>query len=291
MKRANEGTLAILGGWRNLLMPGTMAVVFALLTWPIWRWLWGEWMANDYYSHGVLILPVALYLIWRRLYNASSAERELLQGDTRGLLLLGIALGLYLFFYNNKAYYLAAFAMLAMIIGLVWTLNGLWWLRMLSFPIGYLTLMVPLPFVERATLPLALFTGVCSTALVRFFGLELTVIGNAVKLPNADLLIGAQCSGINSMIALIALTALCAYVLEGPWWGRLMLVVLAVPIAMLGNILRVSNLLVVARYWGADAAFRFYHDYSGIVFFAVVLLLLIPLTRILQCRTLRLDVL
>jgi exosortase len=215
----------------------------------------------------------------------------MLRGDMRGLLLLGIGLGLYLFFYNDKAYYLASFAMLALIMGLVWTLNGLWWLRMLSFPIGYLTLMVPLPFVERVTLPLALFTGVCSTALVRFFGLELTVIGNAVKLPNADLLIGAQCSGINSMIALIALTALCAYVLEGPWWGRSMLVVLAVPIAMLGNILRVANLLVVARYWGADAAFRFYHDYSGIVFFAVVLLLLIPLTRILQCRTLRLDVL
>ena len=273
------------------VLPLVVAFLFLLVTWSTWRWLWGEWMANDYYSHGVLILPVALYLGWRRLRNTSADQRTAAQGDTRGLIALGVALAFYLYFFNNKAYYLAAFAMILMIAGMLWTLYGFRWVRTLAFPIGYLLLMVPLPFIERATLPLALFTGVCSTAFVKFFGMELTVIGNAVKLPNADLLIGAQCSGINSMITLIALTALCAYILEGPWWGRIMLVVLAVPIAMLGNILRVSNLLVVARYWGADVAFRFYHDYSGIVFFVIVLLLLLPVTRMLQCRTLRLDVL
>lgn len=273
------------------VLPLLISVTFLLVTWPTWRWLWGEWMANDYYSHGVLILPVSLYFAWRRMRNASTAERTMVQGEMRGLILLGVSLALYLLFFNNRAYYLAAFAMIFIIAGMVWTLYGFWWLRTLAFPIGYLLLMVPLPFVERVTLPLALFTGACSTALVKFFGLELTVVGNAVKLPNADLLIGAQCSGINSMITLIALTALCAYVLQGPWWGRVTLVLLAVPIAMLGNILRVSNLLVVARYWGADAAFTFYHDYSGIVFFIIVLLLLLPITRVLQCRTLRLDVL
>ena len=93
------------------------------------------------------------------------------------------------------------------------------------------------------------------------------------------------------MIALTALTALVAYVLNGPLWGRIALVMLAVPIAMFGNILRVSNLLFVARYYGADAAFRFYHDYSGIVFFVIVLVLMVPLTRLLRCKSLRLEVL
>jgi len=272
------------------VLPFVIALLFLFVTWPTWRWLWGEWMANDYYSHGILILPIVVYLAWRRISNIST-ERTVTRGDSRGLILLGIGLLLYIFFFSNKAYYLAAFAMIPLLAGALWTLFGFWWLRLLAFPIGYLFLMVPLPFIERITLPLALFTGVCSTAFVKFFGMELTVIGNAVKLPNADLLIGAQCSGINSMITLIALTMLCAYLLQGPWWGRVTLVLLAVPIAMLGNILRVSNLLVVARYWGADAAFRFYHDYSGIVFFVVVLLLLLPITRMLQCRTVRLDVL
>jgi exosortase/archaeosortase family protein len=76
----------------------------------------------------------------------------------------------------------------------------------------------------------------------------------------------------------------------GPLWGRLALVALAIPIAVVGNIVRVANLLFVARYYGAEAAFLFYHDYSGIVFFVLVLLLLIPLTRLLHCNMLRLDV-
>jgi exosortase len=117
-----------------------------------------------------------------------------------------------------------------------------------------------------------------------------TIVGNSVTLPNADLVIGAQCSGVNSLIALTALMVLAAYVLEGSLWSRIWLVVLAVPLALLGNILRVATLLFVARAWGADAAFTFYHDYSGILFFVAVLLLMAPITRLLRFGQLRYDV-
>ena len=275
--------------WRWLL-PGVIVASFALLTWPAWRWLWGEWNGNDYYSHGVLIPPVVLYLAWRRLHLDRAWQWQTDLGDSRGLAVLVASLGLYLYFLNQKAYYLAAFAMIGLMLGLVWLLGGGQTVRKLAFPLGYLVLMVPLPFVERTTLPLALFTGVCSTALVKFLGVPVTIVGNAVTLPNADLVVGAQCSGINSIIALTALNALVAYIMAGPWWGRVALVMLATPVAMLGNILRVANLLVVAYIWGADAAFRFYHDYSGVIYFGLALALLIPLTRLLRCNKLRLDV-
>jgi exosortase len=274
-----------------LPLPDAVALLFSILTWPVWRWLWAEWMTNDYYSHGILIVPVALFLAWRRLSNDRIAYSVSPQVDWRSLLFLAVTLLLYLYWLNTKAYYLAAFVAVGLIAGLTWVVGSLGHLRRLMFPISYLFLMIPVPFVERATLPLALFTGVCSGALVKFLGLDISIVGNAIRLPNADLVIGAQCSGINSMITLFALTALCGYILHGPLWGRLTLVILAIPIAMLGNILRVSNLLVVARYWGAEAAFRFYHDYSGIVFFLLVLALLLPLTKLLGCRTLRLEVL
>lgn len=262
----------------------------AVLTLPVWRWLWGEWMANDYYSHGVLILPVSLYLIYQRFRN----DRELVwrqsPGSSYGLLMLGISMALYLWFLSSKAYYLAAFATIAMIYGMVWTLGGVEAAKRLAFPIAYLAFMIPLPFVERVTLPLAMFTGICSGAMVQFLGLEVSIVGNSITLPNADLVIGAQCSGINSLIALTALTTLAAYLLDGPLWGRILLVVLSIPLAMLGNILRVASLLFVARSYGAEAAFVYYHDYSGPIFFALMLLLLLPLTRLLQCRTLRPEV-
>lgn len=272
---------------------GTVVAVaagFFLLTWPVWRWLWGEWMGNDYYSHGVLIPLVSLFLIVQRFRKDESLSWPPTAGSNIGLVLLIPSLLLYLYFLNNKAYYLAAFATIGLIGGLIWTLAGTKTFRTLLFPIAYLAFMVPLPFIERATLPLAMFTGVCSTGLVSVLGMDITVVGNAVTLPNANLVIGAQCSGINSLIALLALTTLAAYLFDGPWWGRIGIVAMSVPLAMLGNILRVASLLVVASWQGADAAFIFYHDYSGPIFFALSLLLLIPLSRLLQVRTLRLNV-
>ncbi|MBV7328721.1 exosortase/archaeosortase family protein [Chloroflexi bacterium TSY] len=162
--------------------------------------------------------------------------------------------------------------------------------RKLLFPVIYLALMVPLPAVERSTYPLALFTGVCSGALVNFLGLPIQIVGNAVQLPGTDLFIGAQCSGVNSIITLIALTSLCAYLFHGPWCGRVALVLISIPLGMGGNILRVGNLLYVAYYWGVEAAFTFYHDYSGFVFFAVVFVLLLPLMCVLQLKNVRMDV-
>jgi exosortase len=265
-------------------------VLMAGITWPIWQWMWREWMSNDYYSHGILIEPVALYLASRRVAGGRAAQLAV-AGDSRGLLLLAASLGLYLYFLDDHAYYLAAGASVGLLGGLVWTLAGRQWVRLWAFPLSYLLLMVPLPFLERITYPLALLTGISSVWLVRLFGVEVTVVGNAVTLPNADLVIGAQCSGINSMLALVALNALVAYGVRGPGWGRVSLVGLAVPLAMAGNILRVAALLVVARAWGAEAAFRFYHDYSGIGFFMVTLLLLLPLARLLQCKSLRHEVL
>jgi exosortase len=272
---------------------GTAIVVtaaFFLLTWPVWQWLWREWMGNDYYSHGLLIPPVSLFLVIQRFRKDESLAWPPISGSNSGLIVLIPSLLLYLYFLNNKAYYLAAFAMIGLIAGLVWTLAGTATLRKLLFPIAYLAFMVPLPFVERITLPLAMFTGVCSTGLVSILGMDITVVGNAVTLPNANLVIGAQCSGINSLIALLALTTLAAYLFDGPWWGRLGIVLVSVPLAMLGNILRVASLLVVAAWQGADAAFIFYHDYSGPIFFVLALLLLLPISRLLHVRTLRLDV-
>jgi exosortase len=274
----------------NSLIPLLALGLLALLTWPVWRWLWSEWMGNDYYSHGVLIPVVTLYLILQRLRNDPAIHWWARTNHNGGLVLVAVGLALFLYFFNGRAYYLAAFAMIGLIGGLVWAFVGGGIARKLIFPLGYLVLMVPLPFLDAATMPLALFTGVCSGALVRFFGLDVSIVGNAVTLPNADLVIGAQCSGVNSIIALTSILVLAAYLLDGPLWGRLLLVLMAIPLAMLGNILRVASLLVVARNYGAQSAFTFYHDYSGILFFVAVLLLLFPLTRLLQTRGFRLEV-
>lgn len=275
---------------RTVWLPLLALAGFVAVTWPVWQWLWFEWMSNEYYSHGLLILPVAIFLAVQRFRNDPGLVYTPGQGHLGGVLVLAIGLAAYLYALQQRAYYLAAFAMIGMLAGLVWALAGAAVLRKLAFPIGYLMLMVPLPLLDRVTLPLALFTGYCSGAIVQFLGMDIAITGNAITLPNADLVIGAQCSGVNSLITLVALLVLVAYLLEGPVWSRILLVLLAVPLALIGNILRVATLLVVARAWGADAAFTFYHDYSGILFFVAVLALIIPITRALQFGALRTEV-
>jgi exosortase len=279
-----------LSSLRTALLPILSITILGIITWPVARWLWGEWMSNEYYSHGVLIPPVSLYLVYQRARLDKSFVWEPGRGSSIGLALIAIGLVFYFIFLNQRAFYLASFAVIVIIFGMVWTLGGTNAAHKLWFPIFYMALMVPLPIIDRWTLPLALFTGVCSGAIVQFLGLDITIVGNSITMPNANLVVGAQCSGVNSLIALTSLLVLTAYLVSGPILNRLTLVLLAVPIAIIGNILRVASLLVVARFYGAQSAFIFYHDYSGWGFFVVVLLLMIPITRALRCSTLRTDV-
>lgn len=272
------------------MLPLLVSAAFLVLTLPTWTWLWHEWMGNDYYSHGVLIPFISAFLVFQRVRRDDAFFWRPGEGLWLGLILLVLTLGLYLYFFSQTAFYLASFAMIGLIAALVWLLGGQSAARTLIFPIAYLGFMVPLPQVDRITLPLALFTGVCSGAFVRLFGVDVNIVGNAVTLPNANLVIGAQCSGINSLISLTALLTLVAYLVRGPLWARLLLVFMAVPLALLGNIVRVASLLVVARELGADAAFVFYHNVSGIGFFIAVLLLLYPLVRVLGLASLRPNV-
>ena len=270
---------------RSALAAALVGVLLLALSYPTLRWLANEWLTNDYYSHGWLVLPVSAFLAWRQW---PKGERE---PANVGLIPLGLGLVGYLVALLNKAYFLAALALIVLLAGLAWFFLGTRGLRRLTFPIGFLIFMVPLPFVERASLPLQLLTGSCSTAVARVVGVDATVRGAQVTLPNVDLVVGAQCSGLRSIVALFTLVAIFIYMLDGPWRGRLLLVLSATPVAILGNIFRVASLLWVADTWGAGAGMTYYHDYSGFVFFLFAFALLLLLSRAFQCREIRADIL
>jgi len=279
-----------LSALRIAALPLLALITLGIITTPATRWLWGECLSNEYYSHGLLIPPVSLYLIYQRIRLDRSLRWEPGNGSLYGLACIAGGMALYFYFIEWRAFYLASFSLIVILFGLLWLFGGTSAVRKLWFPILFLALMVPLPILDRWTLPLALFTGVCSGAIVQFFGLDITIVGNSITMPNANLVVGAQCSGVNSLISLTSLMVLTAYLVSGPILNRLTLIMLAIPIAVVGNIIRVASLLVVARYYGAEAAFIFYHDYSGWGFFVVALLLMIPITRALRCNSLRPEV-
>jgi exosortase len=207
-----------------------------------------------------------------------------------GLALLGMALAAYLVALWQRAYFAASLSILALLAGVVWALLGSATLKRMAFPILFLVFMAPLPFVEPLSVPLAEVTGVISAACVRVLGVPIVVSGSQLSLPGAELVVGAQCSGLRSIVTLLTLVGLVAFIVEGPRWGKALLVLSALPIAALGNVLRVSSLLGVAHAWGAESGLKYYHDYSGIVFFVAALALLLMLSRWVGCREIRPDI-
>jgi len=200
--------------WRDGIFSILPLILLAMLVYPAWRWVGAEWFVNDYYAHGLLIVPVSGYLFLRHWQREDAYAF-----DNHGLILLLGALVFYEIMIYRRAFYGAAFASLFVATGLIWTFYGFQTLRRVFFPIAFLALAIPLPFVERATLPLSLWAGRMSGVLANLFGLGVVINGAAITLPNTNLTIGAQCSGINSLISLFTLTVLAAYLLKGAWWG------------------------------------------------------------------------
>jgi exosortase len=276
---------------RNLKIASTglIGILLLALFYPTLKWLVGEWLGNDYYSHGPLVPLISAFLAWRLWVKWPPKQRQI-KPTTLGLLPLSIALIAYLYALLQRAYFAASVAMILIIAGLVWYLLGTAALRRFAFPIGFLLFMVPLPFVEPLSVPLAQLTGVVSAAIVRLFGVPIVVNGAQITLPRAELVVGAQCSGLRSIVTLMTLVALVIFLLEGAWWKKLLLALSSIAIAGFGNVIRVASLLVVANIWGTDAAFKYYHDYSGIVFFLSALALLLSFSWVLGCREIRDDI-
>ncbi len=266
------------------LVPFLSALAWILIGIPVLRWLWQQWWTNDFYSHGLLVFPIALYIGWR-LWPRDADWR----GHDLGLVLLGILTVLYIWLNQQRADYLAAIVWLAIGAALVWSVAGPGALRRVWFSFAFSFLAIPLPFVERASLPLSQITGTWSAKVVQLLGLPIITNGSQIILPNANLVVGAQCSGLRSMVALVTLSALFAFVASGPLWGRLILLFSAFPLALVGNLARVVTLLLVANRWGAEAGFTFYHNYSGYVFFLAAFAFLIFLARVVRCDAVRSD--
>jgi exosortase len=264
------------------------ALLLALF-YPALRWLVGEWLGNDFYSHGPLVPLISAFVAWR-LWVKWPPEQRQIRPTSLGLIPAGAGLVIYLYALLQRAYFVASLAMILLIIGGVWYLFGTAVVRRMAFPLGFLLFMVPLPFVEPFSVPLAQFTGGISAACVRLLGVPITVNGAQVTLPNAELVVGAQCSGLRSIVTLLTLVGLVVFVVQGPWWAKALLALSSIPIAVFGNVMRVSSLLGVANAWGADAGFKYYHDYSGIVFFLSALVLLVVFSRVVGCREIREDI-
>jgi exosortase len=262
-----------------------VGVLLLLLFWSTFRWLWWHWRTNEYYSHGPLVPLVAGYLAWRRRPTGKPT-----MPSNWGLLGLGVGLGGYLAATALRAPFLSALAFIVVLGGLVGFLLGGETLRRWLFPLAYLGFAVPLPVVDAVAIYMQGLTAQAATALVRAMGVPAVSEGGRITLASCSLVVGAPCSGMRSLIALLAVAAVLAYLLRGSLLRRGALFVLAAPLAVAANVIRVVSLLLVANGWGEDAALRYWHAFASPILFVAALVLLIATSWGLGCREIRADI-
>jgi exosortase len=154
----------------------------------------------------------------------------------------------------------------------------------LVFPIAFLFLMVPLNFLDRITVPLANLATACAGHICNTIGVEVVWVGTKISSAKGafQFEIAEGCSGIRSLVALGMVTAVYAYLTEPVQWKRWAIFFASLPLAIIGNIARVTTILLVAQAFGQEAAGGLYHDYSSFIFFPVALLGMVVFAALLN---------
>ena len=212
------------------------------------------WSSLDYASHGYLVPFVALWAATSKRAVLPTLERR---RDLRGLLLLTLGFALYLTGVGTSLPSLEGLAVVSAVAGSVLLLRGPSWLRALSFPIAYLLFMVPLPDALLTPVIVNLQLGVSSLGvwILQLVGVAVFQNGNVIELPgDVTLFVAEACSGITSVVTLLPLGVFLGYFTERTLARRLVLVAAVVPLALVGNLIRVVGTVLAAREYGAEAA-------------------------------------
>ncbi len=237
------------------------------------------WLDDPGYSHGLLIPPMAAYVAWLRR-DELLAEHP--HPDARGLFMTAVACLLYIVGRLGAEFFLTRLSLILLAGGLVWTFWGLGRLRKLAFPFFLLVTMIPLPAIiyNRLAAPLQLFASFVSTASLQAAGVTVFRDGNIIHLAQNTLGIAEACSGLRSLLSLTVLGLVMGYVWCASTGARAGVFLLAIPIAIAVNVLRIVGTAVVSEK-DPDLAEGFYHFFSGWLVFLAGFAALFLIARIL----------
>lgn len=229
-----------------------------------------NWVASGDNSHGVAILPLALYIIWQK----KEALRQLpLDGSWIGLVIATLSLLVYLVARKGEMQTIASASMLFMLWGCIIFLFGFAIFRACLFPLLILFFMIPVPsqFIAVLTMPLQLFVSKASVGLISLVDIPIYREGNIIHFPQGTFEVAQACSGLRSIMTMLTLGAVMAYFTLRSNLLRCVLFLLAIPIAIAVNILRVFVLVAAFYFLSIDLSKGTLHTITGLAIFCIAL--------------------
>jgi len=238
----------------------------------LYRWFYFVTTTSADDGHCLYMPLVVLGLFWwkrKQLIEIPKAEWW------PGLVWLGCGLLLHVIGYmvqQNRISIIGFFVGMYGLMGLAW---GPAWLRATVFPFFLLIFCVPLgTMAETLTFPLRLMVTTISGWIGReILGINVIRIGTQLfdpQRPDFQFDVAAACSGLRSLTVLAALTTIYAFVSFRLWWKRGLMLLFAVPLAVVGNVFRITGVLVTAEAFGQKAGHVF-HDMAGFLIFILAI--------------------
>jgi exosortase D (VPLPA-CTERM-specific) len=258
---------------------GTVLLLTGLY-WKIVPPMVQQWYQDENYSHGFIVPLVAGYFLYSRWDELKNSPVTCWNA---GLAVVLFGLVQLLAGWLGTEYFSMRSSLIVILAGVVLYLFGTGVFRIALLSIAYLFFMIPIPYIiyDAAAFPLKIFVTKVSVLTLKTIGIVVMREGNIIMFPTLTLEVADACSGIRSLISLVALAVAYAFFLQVSTWKRLILICAAVPIAVFTNAVRVVVTGILAQYLGAKAAEGFFHEFAGLLVFAVAMVMLIALGAVL----------
>ena len=258
--------------WRlSWTLAAAATVVGALSLLPFWDGLnamWVMWVDSPEYSYGLLIPPIAAFLVWQQ---KDRLQQIPFVGSWAGVALVVFGGLVLLIGQLGTVFTIVQYAYVVTLYGL--TLAFLGWpaFRLLAIPQLILLFMIPLPqfVLNNLSTKLQLLSSQLGVYLMRLFDVSVFLEGNVIDLGGYKLQVADACSGLRYLFPLMTIGFLMAYFYKGALWKRVFLFFSSIPITLLMNSLRVGVIGVTVERWGIGMAEGLLHEFQGWMVFMV----------------------
>ncbi len=233
-------------------------------------------------SHGWLVPIFSLYVLWTQ---RAELKRAVGAPSVWGFLACLPCIGVALIGSRGMQVRFEQLGFIGLCMVLPWAFYGRRVAKRCVFPALFLLFTVPMTsYLDAVTIHLRLLASGTAFVMLRGFGVDVAQVGTAIVSQGAhpfSIDVAEPCSGLRSIVALMALTAAYAWYTQPTWRRRAVLFACAVPLAVLGNVVRILSICFVAAWASSDFALGFYHDYSGYVVFVVAITLMVACGEII----------
>lgn len=264
---AGLGRLDVASLWDAERLPAAITAVFFILLFgqPLFT-MSMDWWTSPEAGHGLLLAPVAIWLAWQQGIRAGAAPNRAV-----GLAIVIVAVAVRCAGGLAEELFSMRMSVIMALVGLTTYRYGVrqvlhWWL---PFALGVLAIPLPELVKQALALPLQFRASRMGAALLHMRGVPVVLSGNVIRLPGHELFVTEACSGLRSLTALISVAVLMSALVLRSIVGRVALVLLAIPIAIVVNGFRVFLTGFFVFFVGNEFGEGFLHLTEGWLLFLV----------------------